>query len=434
MSPLSSLLQTLIDSALSAIDPYRLTYKYLNRQQTRENIKNFQNIYVIGFGKAGYKMAVAAEEALSEHLTAGRVNVPTLPPSNKLKKIELQSASHPLPQPKNILASKKIIALAKKAQSSDLVICLISGGGSALLTLPAPPLKLSDIQKTFDLLIRHSTASIHEINIVRKHLSQVKGGRLAEICYPASVYSLIISDVINNDLSTISSGPTYPDNSTFADAWSIIKKYKLENKLPIAVKQYLKQGKDGIIPDTPKSNSPVFRSGRVKNIIIGDSRTALTKLKRTAASLGLQPILLPNFLQGEVRKCANIFINMLQQAPPNTCLLASGETVVKVKGKGHGGRNQEFALQILKAIPKKLLKQIELVSLGTDGIDGFCPQAVAGAYVNYELYQRMREKGLHPTPFQKNNNSYHFFKQINGHIITGPTGTNVGDLVIAVKF
>ncbi len=434
MSPLSSLLQTLINSALSSIDPYRLTYQHLNQKKVKTELKRFKNIYVIGFGKAGYKMAVAAEEALGSYLTAGYVNIPKPPPSNKLKKITLQLASHPLPRAKNIAASQKIVALAQKAQSSDLVICLISGGGSALLTLPAPPLKLSDIKQTFDLLIRQTTASINEINIIRKHLSQVKGGRLAEICHPAKVHSLIISDVVNNDLSTISSGPTYPDTSTFSDAWSIIKKYKLENKLSAAVKRYLQQGKDGIIPDTPKPNSPIFQKGKVKNIIIGDSHTALIKLKQTAASLGLKPIILPDFLQGEVKKCANKFTGLLQQASANSCLIASGETVVRVKGKGQGGRNQEFVLQILKKMPKKLLKQIELASLGTDGIDGFCPTEVAGAYANYKLYQQIKKQGLDIVAFQKNNDSYHFFKKINGHIITGPTGTNVGDLVVAVKF
>ncbi len=428
---LSPSLQLLINSALQSIDPYKLTAQHLRQHIT--NPSSFQHIYVIGFGKAAYLMGLATEEALRKHITAGFINVPKLPQQNNLKKIKLQLASHPLPQQKNITASKKIVKLAKRATAQDLVVCLISGGGSSLLTLPAPPLTLSDIKQTFDLLIRRSPATINEINIIRKHLSQVKGGRLAEICYPAKIHSLIISDVLNNDLSTISSGPTYPDTSTFADAWQIIKKYKLANKLPSRVKNYLYQGWQNKIPDTPTSKTPVFKAKKVKNCLIADNQTALRAAAKQAKKLKLKPVVLPGFLQGEVRKCANDFIKLLQTVKPNTCLIAGGETVIKVKGSGYGGRNQEFALQIIKQIPKRLLKEIELVSFGSDGVDGFCPQPVAGAWINYPAYQKIKQLKLKPILFQQRNDSYTFFKKIKTQLITGPTGTNVGDIVIAIK-
>ncbi len=424
-------LQSLIDSALQSINPYKLTVQHL--RQHISNPSSFQHIYVIGFGKAAYLMGLATEKVFQGHITAGFINVPEIPQPNKLRKIKLQLASHPLPQQKNITASKKIVQLAKRATAKDLVVCLISGGGSSLLTLPTSPLTLSDIKQTFDLLIRRSPAAINEINVIRKHLSQVKGGRLAEICYPATVHSLIISDVINNDLSTISSGPTYPDTSTFADAWQIIKKYKLINKLPPRVKNYLYQGWQNKIPDTPTKQASVFKAKRVKNCLIADNHTALRAVARQAKKLKLKPIILSDFLQGEVRKCANDFISLLQTIKPNTCLIAGGETVIKVKGSGYGGRNQEFALQIIKQIPKRLLREIELVSFGSDGVDGFCPQKVAGAWVNYSAYQKMKQLKLKPTLFQQRNDSYTFFKKIKAQLITGPTGTNVGDIVIAIR-
>ncbi len=428
----SSQLQSLIKAALDAINPLHLTTNHLHKHLPK--LSSYKNIYVIGFGKAGYLMGLAVEKIIGQHISAGFINVPELPQTNKLHRIKLQLASHPLPQQKNITASKKIVKLARRATAQDLVICLISGGGSSLLTLPASSLTLSDIKQTFDLLIRRSPATINEINIIRKHLSQVKGGRLAEICYPAKIHSLIISDVLNNDLSAVSSGPTYPDTSTFADAWQIIKKYKLVNKLPWRVKNYLYQGWQRKIPDTPTSNAPVFKAKKVKNYLIADNQTALRAVAKQAKKLRLKPVVLVNFLQGEVRKCAGDFIKLLQAVKHNTCLIAGGETVIKVKGPGYGGRNQEFALQIIKQIPKSLLREIELVSFGSDGVDGFCPQPVAGAWINYSAYQKMKQLKLKPTLFQQRNDSYTFFKKIKNQLITGPTGTNVGDIVIAIKY
>ncbi len=423
-------LQKIINQALLAIDPEKLTADFLNKNNI---IGKYKHIYVIGFGKAGYKMALGAEKILGKKITKGLVNVPNLPRNNKLQKIKLQKACHPLPCQTGFINSKKILTLINSAKSNDLVLCLISGGGSALFTVPAKGITLKDLAKTFELLVKHTSATIQEINIIRKHLSQVKGGQLAKTIYPAKTISLIISDVMDSHLPSIASGPTVPDPSTFKQAWQVLNKYKLINKIPDSVKKHLQLGLNKKIPDTPTSRDRVFKNKKVINKIIGDNNTMLKAATSEAKKIGYQTISMSNFLQGEVRQSAKEFVELIKKIPPNTCLIAGGETVVKVRGQGHGGRNQEFALTILKLIPKNLLKNITLASFGTDGIDGFCPQPVAGALVNYNTYKKSQNKSLNINHYLNNNDSYTFFKKLNSHITTGPTGTNVGDIVIAMK-
>jgi len=391
------------------------------------NLSDFENIYVIGAGKASAAMAQAVEDVLGERLKGGAVNVKyghALP----LQKIQVNEAGHPVPDEPGFRGAQQIAGLLKKTGEKDLVLFLISGGGSALLPYPAEGLTLEDKQQVTQRLLEVG-ANIHEINALRKHLSQVKGGRLARLAFPSTLISLILSDVIGDDLDTIASGPTVPDHSTFADCLRIVKKYDLRDKIPAAVVEIFEKGAHGKIEETPKAGDPAFE--HTQNLIIGSNIQAARGAQKKAEEIGYNSLILSTSIEGETREAAKVQAavvrGILETGNPvdrPACVISGGETTVTIRGKGLGGRNQEFVLAA--AIEIDGLENVVILSGGTDGTDG--PTDAAGAIADGGTINRSRESGLDADQFLQENDSYHFFKPLGDLLITGPTYTNVMDL------
>ena len=355
---------------------------------THYSLDRFRRVFVIGFGKAAAPMGQAAAEILGERLTAGLLVTKVghggthtgLPQA-----LTLLEAAHPVPDAAGVAAAQRIADLARQATADDLVLCLISGGGSALLTLPAEGLTLADLQATTAALLRCG-ASIDEINTLRKHLSQVAGGQLARLAAPATVLSLVLSDVVGSPLDVIASGPTVPDHSSWADAWDVVERYGLQAALPDRVVERLRAGLAGQIADTPKTGDPAF--ALTQTLVIGDNAIAAQAAQQRAAELGFNARVLTTFLEGEAREVAKVAVAFGREvvahgrpvAPP-ACLILGGETTVTLRGQGTGGRNQELALAaalLLDRLPEK--QRIAVVSLATDGTDG--PTNSAGGLVD----------------------------------------------------
>jgi hydroxypyruvate reductase len=391
------------------------------------NLKNYDRILVVGAGKAVAPMAKALEDLLENKIADGVIVVKDehgLP----LKKIKVREASHPVPDARGVKGTQEILSLVEKAGKRDLVICLISGGGSALLIAPVRDISLEDKQKATKLLLACG-ATIHEFNTVRKHLSRAKGGRLAQMAYPAAVTSLILSDVVGDDLDVIASGPTVPDASTFHDAVKIIKGYGIWDQLTPAVRNHLEKGTSGQIEDTPKSDHVAFQ--QCSQVLVGTNLQALKAAGREAQRLGYRPLILSSKVEGEAREVAKFYTAIAKEAlesahpmEPPVCVLAGGETTVTLQGDGRGGRNQEFALASALAIGE--LDNIIVLSGGTDGTDG--PTDAAGAIADGTTVARALKKSLDPKNYLQRNDSYSFFQKLNDLVITGPTRTNVMDL------
>ncbi len=391
------------------------------------NLRDIDNIIVIGAGKASAHMAAAAENLLGKNITSGLISVKyghTLP----LTFVELMESGHPVPDANGLQAAEDIFRLAEKAGKNDLVICLLSGGGSALLPLPDPSLTLADKQETIRVLLTCG-ASIDEINTLRKHLSAVKGGHLAKAVYPAALVTLILSDVVGDKLDIIASGPTVPDPGTFKDCRDIIDRYRISEKLPEAVIEHINAGLAGRLAETPKPGDPVFAN--VVNRIIGSNADALAAAAKKAASLGYRPLILSSMIEGDTGQAALFHAAVTKEirktgnpAAAPVCLLSGGETTVNITGPGKGGRNQEFALAAALAITGR--QNLVVLSAGTDGTDG--PTDAAGAIVDSLTVENARLAKLDPKSFLANNDSYSFFNQTGELLITGPTGTNVMDL------
>lgn len=388
-----------------------------------------RRILVVGAGKASGTMAHALEEILGDRIAAGLVVVKdghTAP----TKKIKLVEAGHPIPDERGLRAANEILTLVRSAEADDLVIVLISGGGSALTPCPAPPITLEEKQVMTRLLLE-AGANINQLNAVRKHCSLCKGGRLAQAAAPASVLSLILSDVIGDPLDVIASGPTAPDQTTFGDALAILDRFALRAKVPRAVLEHLERGARGEIPETPKAGDPLFR--RVQNRIIGDNALVVEAALWTAESLGFHAHLLTRSLEGEARQVAKQLVNRALEvqtsgkpvAPP-ACLIAGGETTVTVRGKGLGGRCQEFALAAALALEG--MEDVLVLAAGTDGSDG--PTDAAGAVADGETVAQGRRQNLDARAFLESNDSYRFFLALGNLITTGPTNTNLLDLYL----
>ncbi len=386
-------------------------------------------IIVVGAGKAGAAMARAVEAQLGDAIGDGFVNVKyghTAP----TRKVKIHEAGHPLPDENGLRGTREIVELVRGLQQDDLVLCLISGGGSALLELPVEGVTLDDLRTLTDALLKCG-ATINEINAIRKHLSQVKGGQLARLAQPARVISLILSDVLGSALDVIASGPTAPDSTTFAQALAVIDKYRLRESTPRAILDHLERGVRGQVAETPKANDPLF--ARVENILLADNSTAARAAVERARELGFNTCLLSTFVEGEAREVAKVFAGMAKDIvrqsgaiPPPACLLASGETTVTIRGKGKGGRNQEFALAAALAIQG--VDDVLILSAGTDGTDG--PTEAAGAFADGTTVARAAERSLNAPEYLENNDSYEFFRTLGDLIITGPTNTNVNDLIV----
>jgi hydroxypyruvate reductase len=410
-------------AAVAAADPRRTVRETLRPA----GLSRFRRIFVVGAGKASAAMAQAAEQALGRRITGGWINTKD-GHGAPLARITVHEASHPVPDARGVEGARRIAEIAAQAGEGDLLLCLISGGGSALLPLPMPPVTLEDKQETTRLLLACG-ATIHEINAVRKHLSAIKGGRLARLAWPAHVLSLLLSDVIGDPLDVIASGPTAPDTSTFASAWAVVEKYGLAGKIPAAARELLQQGLAGKVEETPKPDDPCFR--RVTNRIVGSNRLAVDAAARKARELGYRPLVLSTTIEGETRDIAAMHAAIAREivaagrpARPPVCVISGGETTVTLRGGGLGGRNQEFALAA--AIALEGVPGVLVFSAGTDGTDG--PTPAAGAMADGATVSRAAALGLDARRMLAANDSYHFFEPLGDLVVTGPTGTNVMDV------
>lgn len=389
-----------------------------------------QNIYVVGAGKASALMAAGVERILKRRITYGQIIV-KYGHKCKLEYIEVTEAGHPLPDLKGVEATDKILEILGKAGEKDLVLCLLSGGGSALLVDYPDNTDLNDIIFLNDLLIK-SGATINEINIVRKHLSRVKGGGLSGIAYPATVVSLILSDVIGDPVDSIASGPTAADPSTFDDALNILTKYNLTGKAPAGVIKHLHEGKKGKIRETPKSGDSAL--SKTHNYIIGNNNLALETAAKKAAEFNTPPVIITDRLQGDTENACDFIVNTIMEVKRDgslkkpLCLLFGGETTVKVRAGGKGGRNQHLAL--LCSVKIAGIPGITILCGGTDGTDG--PTDSAGAVVDSFTIAKADSNQLDVDGYIGDFNSYEFFRQTGDHIFTGPTMTNVMDIVVAI--
>jgi len=425
-----------LEAALLAADPkvsvsnnVKLKGKTLQIMNKQYLLNDFDSIHVIGAGKASGHMAEALFDILHERITDGYVIIPeNLKARLRTGKIKLWKASHPIPSYIGVKGARQMLATVKSVTERDLVICLISGGGSSLMPLPYDELTIADKQKVTTELLR-SGATILEINAVRKHLSAIKGGRLAEILQKAHTVSLIISDVVGDRLDTIASGPTVPDSTTFNDAARILKKYGLWNSMSAKVKQTIKRGLSGKIPETPKPSSRIFRN--VRNFVIVNNEHACTAASNYLKSRGVDAMLHTTFLQGEAKEVGTSVASLAaemknRQLVKPAAVIMGGETTVTVTGKGKGGRNQELVLAASRGISE--LDNTAVASIDTDGIDG--NSNVAGAIADTFTIKRAQHLKLDPEKFLHNNDSHSFFKRLCDTIQTGPTGTNVNDLLI----
>ena len=395
------------------------------------DLRKFKHVYVVGGGKAGGKMAQAIEEIMGKRVIAGVVNIP-YGTRQRTKVIELNEASHPVPNETGVDGTFRIMGIAERAEKNDLVICLISGGGSSLMTLPREGISLNDLQALTNMLLK-SGAEITEINAIRKHLSAFKGGWLAKKAYPATVLNLILSDVIGDHLDSIASGPTVPDSSTFRDAKKILEKYDIWLNAPASIRKIFLKGAKGLLQETPKPDDVAFE--KVYNLIIGNNRTASQAAVDYLHSKGLKTLLLTDILHGEAREAGKALAKLASDgfacdlsSFEHLGIVAGGETTVTVAGKGLGGRNQELSLSA--ALNLKESEDCVIASFSTDGVDG--PTDVAGAIVDGYTLKRAKQLGLDPKKYLENNDSYNFFLKLGDLIYTEKTGTNVNDIAVIV--
>ena len=428
-------------AALKAVNPFFAVKEHADEIRSELISGKFKQFFLIGFGKASYQMARAIEESIDSNLITGGIvitkyghtkiqNPEHRAQNTDLKKIKVIEAGHPIPDRNGLRATEETINLLRNTDGNTLVLCLISGGGSALFVSPYNAITLNEKQKTTELLLK-AGADITDLNTVRKHISKVKGGRFAEIAYPAKIIALILSDVIGDRLDVIASGPTAADNTTFPDALNVINKFKLQDKIPVGVMAILNKGREGLIQETPKADNPMFEN--VKNIIICSNLKALNAAKDKAQLMRFLPEIVSSDISGEARdvgrrlaKKAIKTHKALGVKRNKICLISGGETTVTVRGNGKGGRNTELALSFAREIEG--VDGITLLSAGTDGTDG--PTDAAGAIVNGKTVTRAKKLGLNPEKYLEDNDSYNFFKEIDSLLITGPTGTNVMDIQI----
>jgi glycerate 2-kinase len=398
--------------------------------QKKINIDKTGKIYVIGAGKASAIMALEVENILGDRITSGHIIV-KYGHSAKLRKIKISEAGHPFPDSNGFRATKEVLEIAHGAGSEDLVICLLSGGGSSLLCDCPDELKPDDLVLVNKLLV-NCGAGIREINAVRKHLSSVKGGRLAGAVYPATLVSLILSDVIGDHPDIIASGPTAPDPTTYVDAIEVLDKYNLKDSLPERVIDYLYEGATCRKPDTPKPGEEIFN--KTSNIIIGSNRIALENARLKAMEFNINAVITEDELQGDTVSVSEYLVDTALEYRSDknevkpVCILLGGETTVKMTGKGTGGRNQHLAMLCAGLLDK--IPGITILCAGTDGTDG--PTKAAGAVVDNETIITASNKNIDIGEFISDFNSYNFFRKTGGHIITGPTMTNVMDIVIII--
>jgi glycerate 2-kinase len=422
--------------AVHAADPQKILSSQVSLQdkilrigERKYSLSQYKRIFVAGTGKASAPMAVNLEKILGTRITGGWINV-KYGHSQRLKRIRIQEAGHPLPDEKGLEGAKEMVRMLSPLTEDDLVIFLISGGGSALLPLPVEGITLAEKQATTNQLLSCG-AAIQEINTLRKHLSRIKGGGLAKIVYPATLAALILSDVIGDPLDAIASGPTVADPTTYEDCARILNKYQLWEKIPPSVAGHIRDGLEGKKEETLKEGDPAFQ--KVYNLVVGNNFLAIKAARKAAQDLGYRPVILSSLVEGETREVAKVHAAIAKEVLlsgnpilPPACILSGGETTVTLKGKGKGGRNQEFALAAALEIAG--WEEILVMSAGTDGTDG--PTDAAGAFVDGKTVSRGKTMGLDLWSFLEENDSYSFFQKLGDLLITGPTGTNVMDLRI----
>lgn len=435
----------ILSAALEAVEPGQAVARHLQRQgdelcvdDRSYNLRSYRRILLVGVGKAALPMGQAVARILAERLTGGvlitkeghaATRGDPLPPS-----VEVFEAGHPIPDERGLQATRRLAQRLSDAGEGDLILCVLSGGGSALLAAPAEGVHLGDIQALTTALLRCG-ANIQEINTLRKHLDTVKGGGLARLAAPAEMITFILSDVIGDPLDVIASGPTVADASTFKQACAILERYQLAAGAPPAVLRRLQQGARGQIAETPKPDQALF-SG-VHNLLVASNRHAAAAALHQAHSEGLNSLLLTTSLQGEASQAGRFAAALARQmascdgplARP-ACLLLGGETTVTLRGRGRGGRNQELALGAVADLAG--LSEVAVVALATDGGDG--PTDAAGAVAGGETWERARALGLDPHAALANNDAYPFFQALDDLLRTGPTQTNVNDLTFVFAF
>ena len=418
--------QQIFEAGLKAVDPKEavkslvaLEGNILQIGEKELDLHEFSHVWAIGAGKGSAAMAQAVEEILGNLVKGGLVIVKYgyLAP---LQKIHLEEAGHPTPDENGWRATRELADLLAKMGRKDLVLFLLSGGGSALLPMPVEGITLEEKMGTTNLLLQ-SGASIEEMNTIRKHLSQIKGGQLARLANPATLVSLVLSDVVGDPLDVIASGPTVGDPTTFQDCQAVLDRYSLREKLPPSVRSYLEAGLKGEVPETPKPNDPIFSNSYTT--LVGNNLQALKAAAEKAQMLGYHTLILSSMIEGDTREAAGFHSALLKEivrsghpVGPPACLISGGETTVVVLGKGKGGRNLEFSLAA--ALDLEGLTGVCLLSGGTDGTDG--PTDAAGAVVDGNTVARALANGLNPREFLAENDSYHFFQHLDDLLITGP--------------
>lgn len=424
----------IFDAAVRAVDPGEAIHRHVGRDgdrlrldQETVDLKSVRQLVVVGLGKAGASMAGAVEEILGNRITRGVV-VTKYGHVQPTKTIRLHEAGHPVPDDAGMAGAQAILGQVKGLGPEDLVLVLISGGGSALTPAPVEGISLAEKQALTKTLLACG-ADIREMNTLRKHISRIKGGQLARAASPARIFTLILSDIVGDPLDAIASGPTVPDPTTYADALAILDKYRIRGEIPASIRTHLEVGARGEIAETPKPNDPLF--ARVKSLMVGSNIQALEAAQSEARSLGLTPMILSSFIEGETREIARMHAALAREVrasgnpiKPSVCIITGGETTVTLRGKGKGGRNQEFALAA--ALDIAGLTDAVILSAGTDGTDG--PTDAAGAIVDGQTVSRAIAQGLNPRAALDANDAYPFFQRLGDLVITGPTKTNVMDV------
>ncbi|MDD3078063.1 MAG: DUF4147 domain-containing protein [Paludibacter sp.] len=432
-------IEEIFKAGVESVLPDKLMEKHLKLSENILTVSgieyplhNFEHVYIVAVGKAAALMASAAESILGDNIYDGHV-LTKYGHTCHLEKLSLTEAGHPFPDENGVNGTLHILEIARAATANDLVICLISGGASALMA-DFPASATLDELIILNKLLVESGADIQEINSVRKHLSKIKGGQLAREIFPATVVSLILSDVIGDPLDVIASGPTAPDKSTFKTALEVLKKYSLEKQIPNVFLQYLHRGLNGLEPETPKSDDIIF--SKVRNVVIGNNRIALESAQNKAQEFGYRSFIVSSGISGDYVDAALFILKSIDNYSKKNstnqplCLLFGGEPTVKITGgrAGLGGRNQHLALYLANKLEKD--RKISILCAGTDGTDG--PTDVAGAVVDELTCEKAIINYINPLKYLRIFDSYSFFKVVGGHVKTGSTMTNVMDVIIVI--
>ncbi len=435
-------IREIFESAVAAVRPKKVVSRNVQLMDSLSGVKlliggteydlsEYHRIHVVGAGKAASSMALSMEGILGERISGGTVTV-KYGHLEELDIVHINEAGHPIPDEAGIKGTRDILELVKGLTSHDLVVCLISGGGSALMPLPCEGISLGEKQDTTRLLLECG-ATINEINAIRKHISQIKGGKLAGYVYPATLVSLILSDVIGDRLDVIASGPTVPDESTFEDCLRIIERYGIEKEIPKSVLTHLTDGSKGIVEETPKPGDEIF--SKTKNFVIGSNLLAINEARIQSERMGYNTLILSTSIEGETKDVAKVHAAIAREVLNSgnplkrpACIISGGETTVTIQGKGLGGRNQEFVLAAAMEIDG--LEGVTILSGGTDGTDG--PTDAAGAIADAHTIERAKKAKMDPYLYLRNNDSYHFFQKLDDLLLTGPTNTNVMDLRLMI--